>query len=137
MVKKSEGSRKAQARASTEASFEVEKLPKVEGQNAKYRYRCKFCKNFDRIYEGSQRPQEHILWCNIHGKAAKGCENVPPALRDELRALLDIVPFEEPKGKLSQQQTTGDDLKTFIEQKEIDHLNKLKSKAMVHVCHAI
>ena len=76
-------------KAKIEACFEtpIKKLPKEKGSSQKWQYKCLFCKKFNKALEGKQRAEEHIMASDIHGKAVKGCDGIPKALRDELRVL--------------------------------------------------
>ncbi len=78
-----------------DACFDITDVPRKVGESKKHHYKYKFCKNNAKVHEGNQRPREHVLACDVHGKACKGCALVHIHLRNGFRAPLEIPAYEE------------------------------------------
>ena len=103
----------------------------LPGASKKWKFKCFFCTDFNKPGEGNQRAEEHIMACDIHGKIKKGCVVVPSSLRDELRALRGLPPFQLPtetKPTGSSKRGRPTDLKGYIQQQELETLHKKQCK---------
>ena len=65
---------------------------------------------------------------DIHGKAVKGCDGIPIALRDELRALRGLPNFV-PKAEPEKSKNAPEDMKRYIDKQEMETVHKKQCKS--------
>ena len=115
-----------------EACFEKTPLPREKSQRQKWNFKCAFNCGFNKAFEGDQKPKEHVLGTTIHNVPVKGCEKVLASVRDELRALVNLLPYvkpEKPRPQGSRGGMTQTEVTKFMETERAKHLSNLQCKA--------
>lgn len=116
--------------ASAKACFvsPLEKIPIQPPAKQTWRFKCLFCKEFDRALEGKQRAEEHVLACTTGGRPVKGCAGIPIALRDELRGLRGLTPYTPPAQKAGSYGGTASSAE-YLRKQDVAALDRKQCRA--------